>query len=1107
LKAVVLLVISLVVVSSCEMRLANQGGNPVHAISFRDVRGITQDEINAIEALQEQYRFFVYAMPASTEAFIDENGEINGFSALACEWLTGIFGIPFIPAIHPFAEVLTGLESGEIDFTGTMTPTEERRLIYFMTTPIARRTLKYFRLEGSTPLIEIQASRPARFALMAGSSVAANVISSLVPGTFEAVYIESNSVVHDMLHSGEIDAFIHENPTESIFDSYGDVIAKDFFPNIISPVSLTTQKPELAPVISIVQKVLLSGGADHLNILYYQGFQRYRRHKFFSKLDDDEKTYVKNTAVVRYAAEHYNYPLSFYNRYDKEWQGIFFDVLSEIGSVTGLSFEIANDEHTNWPVLYQKLESGEALIVSELLRSADREDRFLWPETILLYDRYALISSSGYHNVTASEIWDITVGYGRNTAFAEQFHRWYPNHENAREFESSDAAFEALFRGEVDMVMSNERRLLTLINLHEVTEYKANFIFDFTTGTTMGIHKDHAALALIIDKALSLVDVPWIAGRWLHRTFDYQGLAARQQRPWLIGSSFLLVMVIILLVILFQRTYQGKKRLELSNIALETAVHERTLELEEQTEIAVQASRAKSDFLANMSHEIRTPMNAITGMAELLLRRNLPDDAQSEVRDIKKASSNLISIINDILDFSKIEAGKLEIIPVRYMLLSLVNDVVNIIRLRIMEKPIEFTSDIDNAIPNNLLGDEVRLRQIILNLLSNAAKFTDKGKITMKIEGIGDQVPARSPVPGTRSLSSPQPIYLRITVSDTGQGIKPEDQEKLFSAFMQVDTKRNRSLEGTGLGLAITKQLCVAMNGDITVTSEYGKGSEFTVIIPQYLDQASPFSTVGDSITIQNSINSSAVGAVQFAIPQARILVVDDLATNLKVAEGLLAAYKATVETCLSGAEAIELVKSRAKDGQGYDMVFMDHMMPEMDGIETTAAIRAWEANLTTKIPNKDFSGQTSLPIIALTANAVSGMREMFLEKGFSDFLAKPIDVSKLDETLDRWIVHGKKEKVKGKSEKKLVLLVDSSPANLRAGKKMLEEKYIVATAPSAEKMIKLLDNNRPALIVMNAVLHNSGDPLVINEIPVVIIDDPSTLISCVEKYFEGENN
>jgi len=523
---------------------------------------------------------------------------------------------------------------------------------------------------------------------------------------------------------------------------------------------------------------------------------------------------------------------------------------------------------------------------------------------------------------------------------------------------------------------------------------------------------------------------------------------------------------------------------------LENAMAEHNLQLLEANRKAEAASHAKSDFLAKMSHEIRTPMNAITGMAELLLREEISGDALGYAQDIKQAGNNLVSIINDILDFSKIEAGKLEIIPINYLFSSLINDTVNIIRMRLMEKPIRFSTNIDGSIPNSLIGDETRLRQILLNLLSNAVKYSEKGHVGLDI---------------TTEKRDDKKIWLRIAVSDTGKGIKPEDRAKLFDEFVKVDTKKNQGIEGTGLGLAITKNLCISMGGDISVESEYGKGSVFTAVIPQGIEKDTPFAAVeepekkkvlvyegrmnyaksvcwtlenlkvpyvmvtnhddfasalyreewffvfssyglyekieplmgrGDeafsggkkpplalmiewgteayisgarfisipaqSLSIANVLNGRAdnkgyvksSGIIRFTFPGARILVVDDIATNLKVVEGLLAPYRVAVDTCLNGLQAIELVKR----GE-YDIVFMDHMMPEMDGIEATAAIRELE------IRNEELGiRKKQVPIIALTANAVVGMREMFIKNGFNDFLSKPIDVSKLDEMLERWI-------------------------------------------------------------------------------------------------------
>ncbi|MDR2592897.1 MAG: response regulator [Chitinispirillales bacterium] len=374
------------------------------------------------------------------------------------------------------------------------------------------------------------------------------------------------------------------------------------------------------------------------------------------------------------------------------------------------------------------------------------------------------------------------------------------------------------------------------------------------------------------------------------------------------------------------------------------------------------SARYKSEFLAMMSHEIRTPMNAILGMAELAMREKELPRAQEHVLTIRKSGMNLLSIINDILDFSKIESGKMDIVPVDYHLISLIKDVTSIIGIKAAESRLEFRVSVDDRIPQALVGDEVRIRQIILNILSNAVKYTSKGFVALTVKGtrIDDDT-----------------VNITIEVADSGRGIKQEDIGKLFKDFVQIDLVKNKGIEGTGLGLAITRSLVKAMGGAINVRSKYGKGSVFTVVLPQKISKQRDFA---DEMT-------TAV----FTAPTAKALIVDDVQTNLVVAQGLLSFYGMVVHTCLSGAEAIEAVKA-----EDYDLVFMDHMMPEMDGIEAAMRIR----NLGRRY--------TKLPIIALTANAVSGMKQMFKRNGFNDYLSKPIDTAKLNAVLERWIPKNK---------------------------------------------------------------------------------------------------
>ena len=391
--------------------------------------------------------------------------------------------------------------------------------------------------------------------------------------------------------------------------------------------------------------------------------------------------------------------------------------------------------------------------------------------------------------------------------------------------------------------------------------------------------------------------------------------------------------------------------------------------IEKEKQTAILSNQAKGKFLANMSHEIRTPINAILGMDAMILRESKDTTIKEYAMNIQNASQTLLYLINDILDFSKIESGKMEIIPVEYEFSSIIHDVVTMIMSKAKDKDLDMKVNVNPNLPYKVYGDEIRIRQILVNLLTNAVKYTKEGGIKLTVDGTIDG----------------DFVNIFFEVEDTGIGIKEEDLSKLFERFERIEEERNRNIEGTGLGMSITLQLLKLMDSELKVESVYGEGSKFSFILKQRVIDKEPIGNLEERI---KNLSSQYSYAATFVAPDAKLLVVDDNMINRKVFISLLKETKVKIDEAESGMECLEKIKDNH-----YDIIFLDHMMPEMDGIETLHRIK--------KMPEHACM---NVPIIALTANAISGAKEMYLREGFDEFLSKPIQTDKLENIITKYL-------------------------------------------------------------------------------------------------------
>jgi PAS domain S-box len=1214
--------------SGCKKDSKEKTDIAIDKMSFRDIPGITQAEINAIEALRRRYGSFVYGINLTTEAFrVDGSDEydINGYAVMFCDWLSELFRIQFRPKYYQWGDLLRGLESGEVDFTGELMSTLEGKAGYLMSSPTINRTIRQYRLKNSTPIPDIHSRKP-RFAFLKEAVVAGDIKAN-TDYDFETILADSHIEAYQFLKNGRADAFFGLETAEGAFDVFGDVISEEFFPLIFRSSCLSTHKEEFLPIINVLDKAMTDNVLIYLTEMQRKGNQQYFENRVSAMLTEEEREFIRNNAdtPIPIVAEFSNYPISFYNKQYNRWEGIFFEALDQVSSLTGLKFKIDNDQNTPLLKLIDELEKGNAMILPELHKTKEYVGRFLWSSIPIINDNFAIISRGEFRNIDINDVFHLHVAIRGKTIYSEMFKTIFPAHKNFTEYETMEDTWDALRRGEVDVIFASRRRLVIYTNYYELSEFKLNLVFEHSFNSYFAYNKDAAILKSIVDKALSIININNMSNQWIYRTYDYRVKMAAAQRPWLIGASisFFLVLVLVSVMLIRSRTvgkqleklvamrtgalkfetaklqsvlssipdllYTKDKNLRYTQcnnayeqfmgvkeediigktnsdgmwftpedvekiqitdeivinenrvisheskirspstgiegiyetvkaplrqdgavVGIVSIVHdvtkrremERDLSLQtslfktmltslpdavfcknlnfrytlcnnymasifgkqvedilgkddvtglglppetaavaaetdlkvmneqqriayeewvpcadgvrrlfetvksplildgevvgimaigrdvtkrkEMEEEATAANRAKSSFLANMSHELRTPLNVVIGLTDLTLEEDLADHVKVNLAKISNAGTTLLSIVNDILDFSKIESGKLTLSPVEYYMSSILNDIITLVLTRLGEKPITFKLNIKDDLPNQLTGDDLRVKQILTNLLTNAIKYTREGSIELIV----------------RSMREGDRVWLDVAVSDTGMGIPKDDIGSLFMDYYQVAANSNRNIEGTGLGLPITKRLVEMMEGEISVESEYGKGSTFRFRIKQgYVNDSILGAEVSEKLRNFSFSDDKRIVSkklVRVNLSYARVLVVDDMQTNLDVASGILRKYQMKVDVLSNGPAAIDRIKS---GNPVYDLVFMDHMMPGMDGIETVDNIRAIGTEYAKKVP-----------IIALTANAIQGTDKMFYAHDFQAFVTKPIDVMEMDTVLRKWIYDPKRE-------------------------------------------------------------------------------------------------
>ena len=566
-RIVIFSILALLLFSSAEYGFAHP--SPVPIKTYKDIPGVTAEEISAIEALKAGRATFSYGALLGTELFILPDGSYAGFTPLFCALLSELFGIAFVPEMHEWHELMARLNDHSLDFTGELTPTEERRQKFHMSLPIAKRALRIFTHVDSDWIQTESDIHGLKLGFLEGSIVA-DTVGKIYRLPFHRVDIEDYQKAARMLRDGEIDVFVTEAASDPVFGGYPFIRSATFFPMVYESVAMTTANPALAPVISVVSKYIAAGGIDTLYGLYQEGEFEYAKYKLYRSFTSAERSFLHNLRLrnepILVAFERDNYPVSFYNEKEGAFQGIAVDVLKEISRLIGVNFETATTKDTVWAEIYEKVKAGEVPMTAQLLPSATRMEHFLFSAVPYSRSYYAIMSRADYPHLATYQVARATVGVMRKSGHQDIYRELFPENDNMKEYATLEESLDALERGDVDLLMGSEHLLLFEANYREKPGLKINIKLRAPMDSYFGFSKDQEVLRSIIDKAQQFVRTDRIEINWAGRTSDYSKKFAEERATFLTMFVGVLGVILLMVIFLLARTiFLGKKLKEVAN--------------------------------------------------------------------------------------------------------------------------------------------------------------------------------------------------------------------------------------------------------------------------------------------------------------------------------------------------------------------------------------------------------------------------------------------------------------------------------------------------------------------------------------------------------------